>query len=124
VEWVEVIGVSLERAFGWKGAGGMGGVGGTGVLRCAQDDGKNKQRQEQTTARTNNSKDNSRSPAGMTTKEATATAKIMKPQGAKYRDLSTARRTMRLSVAAVEMTCFFPPRWRARAVGELIRAER
>jgi hypothetical protein len=34
----------------------MGGVGGTGVLRCAQDDGKNKQQQEQTTARANNSK--------------------------------------------------------------------
>jgi hypothetical protein len=38
----------------------MGGVEGTGVLRCAQDDGKNKQRQEQTTARTNNGKNKQR----------------------------------------------------------------
>ncbi len=64
----------------------MGGVESLGILRCAQDDGKNRQRQKQ--------QDN-----GKNKREATATAK--------YRDLSTARRTMMLSVASVEMTFFF-----------------
>src|ERR1700722_8278801 len=49
------VGDELRRV-GWKGARGMGGAEGTGVLRCAQDDSKNKQRQEQTTPRTNNTK--------------------------------------------------------------------
>jgi ribosomal-protein-alanine N-acetyltransferase len=35
----------------------MGEAGGIGVLRCAQDDGKNRQRQKQTTARTSDGKD-------------------------------------------------------------------
>jgi hypothetical protein len=34
-------------AFGRKGASGMGGAEGIGVLRCAQDDSKNKQLQRQ-----------------------------------------------------------------------------
>jgi hypothetical protein len=58
-------------------------------LRCAPDDRKNLQKQRQ---------GKSRSPSGMTTKETTTTAK------AKYRGLSTARRTIRPSAASVEMT--------------------
>jgi hypothetical protein len=52
-----------ERSAGWKGANGIGRTQGTGVLRCAQDDS-----QKQTTAKTDNGKGKSRSPAGMTTK--------------------------------------------------------
>jgi hypothetical protein len=57
----------------------MGGAVGTGVLRCAQDDGKNKQQQEQTTAKTSrgktsNGKNRSRSPLGMTTKQTPRTS--------------------------------------------------
>jgi hypothetical protein len=37
----------LKTSLGLKGAGGMGCAEGTGVLRCAQDDGKNRQRQRQ-----------------------------------------------------------------------------
>src|ERR1700722_6156 len=47
-------GVSGRGRAGVKGARGMGSVSGTGVLRCAQDDSRNKQRQKQTTAKTSN----------------------------------------------------------------------
>ncbi len=63
---------------------GMGGAEGIGVLRCAQDDGKNRQRQGQCN--------------GKATGKGNCNGEI---QG-----LSTARRTVRLSGASVEMTLF------------------
>jgi hypothetical protein len=42
----------------------MGGASGTGVLRCAQDDSKNKQQQEQATAETDNDKNLPANPVG------------------------------------------------------------
>jgi hypothetical protein len=54
-----------ERA-GLKGARGTGGIDDTGVFRCAQDD-----HLKRATPRTSNSKNKSRSPSGMTTKETT-----------------------------------------------------
>jgi hypothetical protein len=90
---------------GGKGASGMGGAAGIGILRCAQDDGKNKQPQKQTTAKNQSKTDNgesqnkgngrSRSPSGMTTKKSNSNCE--------YRGLSAARRTMMPSAASVEM---------------------
>jgi hypothetical protein len=39
---MQVLKVVGFRGLGLKGSGGLGGVSGIGVLRCAQDDGKNK----------------------------------------------------------------------------------
>src|ERR1700722_13048373 len=102
---------------------------GTGVLRFAQDDGKNKQRQKQATAKTNNGKNkqrqkqataktnNDRTNNGKSKqRQKQATAKKDRDKLAtlrksaarpKHRDLSTARRTRRLYVALVEMTHIF-----------------
>jgi hypothetical protein len=44
----------LDGGYGWMWGRDL--TANTGVLRCAQDDDKNEQRQERTTARTNNSK--------------------------------------------------------------------
>jgi hypothetical protein len=74
-------------------------VDGTGVLRCAQDDSKNAQQQKHATAKTRNSKNKqqqgqatartrSRSPSGMTTKEAKVTKEAQTRAAAKYRALT------------------------------------
>jgi hypothetical protein len=73
---------------------------GTGVPRCAQDDGKNLKGLGRATARTNNDDGEKQIPFGDDNQRDKSNG------NGEYRGLSTARRTMRLSAASVERTCF------------------